>query len=479
MDHADVIVVGAGPAGCMLAGELASAGRSVLVLDKHSALSPLSRAFGVHARTLEVLDSRGMADELLTTGARVGGLKLWNDTTLDLTVLPSKYPFLLSTPQTNVDSLLERYARGAGAQIRRGVTVTGVEQNDAGARVHGTTARGEATTWSADYVVGADGVRSVVREAIGQEFHGRALLQSIMLADVTLANPPQGVINIDAGRDCFAFVAPFGDGWYRVITWDRADTSSDEDPIDETSMRDVLTRALGTDFGWTDVRWTSRFRCDERQVDQYRIGRVLLVGDAAHVHSPAGAQGMNTGIQDSFNLGWKLAAVLGGADESILDTYQSERHPVGKLVLKTSGATIRMLLLKSRVAQWVRNHVIGKALRTPRIATRIAAMFSGVAIEYGHGGPHRLIGTRAPQDEGLAEALRAGRFVLVCQTNDPDVVFEGPVLRVPGDGPALLVRPDGYVAWAGSIASGAAGAGGWHDALSQWGGQRPAHSRAL
>nr|WP_296769197.1 FAD-dependent monooxygenase [Rhodococcus sp. (in: high G+C Gram-positive bacteria)] len=474
MEHADVIVVGAGPAGCMLAGELAAAGRSVIVLEKHQAVSPLSRAFGVHARTLEVLDSRGMADELLTTGARVSGLKLWDDTKLDLTVLPSKFPFLLSTPQVNVDSLLESYARRAGAHIVRGVTVTGVDQDDAGARVHGTTADGAATTWSSEYVVGADGVRSVVREAIGQKFHGRALLRSIMLADVTLKNPPQGVINVDAGRDCFAFIAPFGDGWYRVITWDRRDTAGEKDPIDEASMRDVLTRAMGSDFGWTDVRWTSRFRCDERQVEKYRVGRVLLAGDAAHVHSPAGGQGMNTGIQDSFNLGWKLAAVLGGADESILDSYQSERHPVGKLVLKTSGATIRMLLVKSWPAKKARNLVIGKAVRTRRSASKIAGMFSGIGIEYGHSGPHRLVGTRAPQSDGVSEALRAGRFVLVCPEGNAEVVFDGPLVHVPGNGPALLVRPDGYIAWAG-----AAGSEGWRDALARWGGQRPVHSRAF
>ncbi len=468
MDTVDVVVVGAGPAGCTIAGELARAGRSVVVLEKHDAMSPLSRAFGVHARTLEILDSRGLVDELLATGAVVSGLKLWDDTKLDMSVLPSPYPFLLSTPQTDVDTLLERYARDAGARILRGTTVTAVEQDDDGVRVHAAAPDGTATTWAASYAVGADGVHSVVRDAIGQKFHGRDLLRSIMLADVTLDDPPAGLINVDAGKDCFAFVAPFGDGWYRVVAWDRNDRSVDADPIDVAALRQVVVRAMGTDYGWRDVRWTSRFRCDERQVEKYRTGRVFLVGDAAHVHSPAGGQGMNTGIQDSMNLGWKLAAVLGGADDAVLDTYQAERHPVGKLVLRTSGGTIRMLLVQSWSAKKIRNIVVGAALRIPPVAARIAAMFSGIGIAYGHRrGENSLVGTRAPDlpltTGRLLEALRDGGFLLVLEKNSPAVEFVGSVSRRVDDGPAMLVRPDGYVAWAGDSA-----AGEWAAVRTRW-----------
>ncbi|OZC61723.1 FAD-dependent oxidoreductase [Rhodococcus sp. 15-725-2-2b] len=450
MNHSDVIVVGAGPAGCMLAGELARAGRSVTVLEKHDAQSPLSRAFGVHARTLEILDSRGLAEDLLSTGAHAPGLKLWNGLSLDLGALPSQFPYLLVTPQTNVDSRLEEYARASGARILRGVEVTGLEQNADGVVVRGTVADGSAQEWTASYAAGTDGVHSIVRTSIGLDFPGRELLRSIMLADVRLVDPPNGLINIGAGKDCFAFVAPFGDGWFRVIACDRTDTADVAASVDETRLRDVVRRALGTDYGWTDVRWSSRFSCDERQVRRYRVGRVFLAGDAAHVHSPAGGQGMNTGIQDAMNLGWKLAAVLGGADQKILDTYHDERHPVGKLVLRSSGVTIRMLLLRSVVARTLRNIVSARVLRRQRAVGRIAGMFSGISISYAcRRGEHPLVGRRAVQipliDGTVTTALRDTTFLMIgendCSRTD--------IPRRADHGPAVLVRPDGYIAWAG------------------------------
>ncbi|SNS35264.1 pentachlorophenol monooxygenase [Rhodococcoides kyotonense] len=471
MDTVDVVVVGAGPAGCMIAGELASFGKSVVVLEKHEAMSPLSRAFGVHARTLEVLDTRGLAQDLLKTGARVDALKLWDDTYLDMSVLPSPFPFLLSTPQTNVDSLLETHATYVGADVRRGVTVTAIEQDESFVTVTAVECDGTPVSWRASYVVGADGVRSIVREKTGQQFHGRALLRSIMLADVKLTDPPVGLVNVDAGKDCFAFVAPFGGDWYRVVAWDRNDESEDEDPIDEEVLRSVLVRAMGTDYGWQEVRWTSRFRCEERQVNQYRTGRVFLVGDAAHVHSPAGGQGMNTGIQDSLNLGWKLAAVIDGADDTVLDTYHVERYPVGKRVIRMSGGTMRMLLVQSSIAKRMRNTVVDTVLRRPRLASKIAVMFSGVGIAYGHRrGEHRLVGTRAPDvptaTGRLFEDLRRPGFVLVLEKDSGAAGFAGHVTYRRDDGPAMLVRPDGYVAWAGASAS-----GDWQSVLARWTGQ--------
>ena len=205
-----------------------------------------------------------------------------------------------------------------------------------------------AETYRARYVVGADGVHSRVRDALGLDFPGQAIVQSLMLADVRLTDAPDEVLSINAADDCFAFVAPFGDGWYRVFAWDRRHPQPDSAPVDLDEVRAVTRRALGTDFGMHDPRWMSRFHCDERQVTRYRVGRVFLAGDAAHVHTPAGGQGMNTGIQDAANLSWKLAAaVQGGAPAALLDSYHGERHPVGRMVLRSSGALIRLVMIRS------------------------------------------------------------------------------------------------------------------------------------
>jgi 2-polyprenyl-6-methoxyphenol hydroxylase-like FAD-dependent oxidoreductase len=464
MESVDVVVVGAGPAGCTVAGELALAGRSVVVLEKHEAPSPLSRAFGVHGRTLEVLDYRGLADELVATGATAPGLVLWGKGELSLTGLPSRFPFLLVTPQINVDQLLEKYARSQGAQVIRGATVVGLDQGDDGVVVRARTTTGEQA-WKARYVVGADGVHSTVRELLGQPFPGKVLLSSIMLADAWLAEPPSTLVQIHTAKDCFAFLAPFGDGWYRIITWDRRNEQNPDFQADESMVRDILQRAAGTDHGMGEVRWLSQFRSDERQVDAYRTGSVFLVGDAAHVHSPAGGQGMNTGIQDAFNLGWKLGAVLDGASATILDTYHDERHPVGAMVLRTSGAMIRQMTVRSRLARAVRDVGLPALLSTPVVTRKAAGMFSGIGVRYGHRSP---VGMRADDlplagGERLFVTMRRGGFVLVLEADAGQVDSPVSVVRRSDDGPSLLVRPDGYIAWAGDSRTGE-----WRSALDRW-----------
>ncbi|MCQ4122689.1 FAD-dependent oxidoreductase [Rhodococcus tibetensis] len=470
MNHIDVVVIGAGPTGCMLAGELAAAGRSVTVLDKREAPSPLSRAFGVHARTLELLDARGLADELVASGAASPGLKLWRGATLNLAGLASRFPFVLITPQRNVDSLLERHARKQGAEIIRGITVTGVQQDGDSVVVRGHDTTGRERMFRAAYAVGADGAHSAVRQMIGQPFPGRAVLRSIMLADVELRNPPERLVTVNAVRDGFAFLAPYGDNLFRVIAWNRRHQVDDRAPVERAELRSIIERAMGTDYGLGEVRWQSRFHSDERQVPQYRTGRVFLAGDAAHVHSPAGGQGMNTGIQDAANLGWKLAAVLGGADDSVLDTYHAERHPVGRLVLRTSGTTMRMMTLRPWVLRKLRNVVVAALLRFPPAGRRIAGTFSGIGIRYGHRpGESDLVGRRVddiPTAAGrLYEVLRSGGFVLITERDAPVPDGVHAVSRL-GDGPALLVRPDGYIAWAGESAS-----EGWRTVSKWWTGR--------
>jgi hypothetical protein len=290
-----------------------------------------------------------------------------------------------------------------------------------------------------------------------------------VLADVRMTDPPTEQLTVDGNADGFCFVVPFGDGWYRVIARDRRKELPDEAPVELGEIAEVARRVFGTDFGMHDPRWMSRFHSEERQAERYRVGRVFLAGDAAHVHSPAGGMGMNTGLQDAANLGWKLAAALQGrGGDRLLDTYQDERHPVGKMVLRMSGGLLRAALLRSRLARAIRNLAFPAAFAVPPIGAMVRLRQSGIGIAYGRPrGAHRLVGTRAADvaaDDGtrLYEALRGGRFVLVAPPGF--AVPDGAAAHVvAGADTALLVRPDGYVAWAGQTAD------GLQAALARWG----------
>jgi FAD binding domain len=293
------------------------------------------------------------------------------------------------------------------------------------------------------------------------------------------------VLAVNGVGDAFAFLAPFGDGWYRVIAWNRRRQLPDSAPVDLDEIRDVTRRALGTDYGMHDARWLSRFHSDERQVPNYRVGRVFLAGDAAHVHSPAGGQGMNVGMQDAANLGWKLAATVHGwAPEGLLDTYHGERHPVGQAVLRGSGAALRVALLGPAVLRGARDAIAGAAVRIRPLADRLAEAVSGIAIAYPPGsGAHRLAGRRAPDSRlaggagtpgRLYEALRAERFVLLCRAIDEVAVVRGWAGRVDVATPAaaeptmVLVRPDGYIAWASDEADPSRRDADLRGALARW-----------
>ncbi|WP_143232696.1 FAD-dependent monooxygenase [Actinoplanes regularis] len=448
--HTTVAIVGAGPTGLLLAGDLARAGVEVTVFERRSDTSNLTRAFGVHARSLEVLDARGLADDLIATGAKIEGLRFFDRIRFDLSGLPSRFPYVLITPQYNVEHLLEERAVKAGAQIVRGASVTGLDQDSD--RVTLTFADGATVT--ADWVVGADGVHSAVRAAIGQPFPGRSVLTSIMLADVRLATPPPDALTVNAVGGAFAFVVPFGDGWYRIFAWDRRKQVSDEVPVTLEQIREATRQALGTDFGVTESRWMSRFHSDERQVPNYRVGRVLLAGDAAHVHSPAGGQGMNTGLQDAANLSWKLAAIVQGwAPAGLLDSYQAERHPVGRLVLRSSGTLIRLALLRTAATRAIRNTVGSVLMSLPPVRRKAAGILSGVGIDYA--GAPRAADVTLRDGSRLYEALRSGKHVLL---TDEDQTPRGYDLRLHVATPqaksrlATLVRPDGYIAWQGPAA---------------------------
>ncbi|MFJ5230202.1 FAD-dependent monooxygenase [Kitasatospora sp. NPDC088391] len=480
---ADVVVVGAGPTGLLLAGDLAAAGLRVTVLEKRAEESNLTRAFGVHARTLELLDARGLADELIATGRPTPSLQVFGRLRVDLAGLPSRFPFVLITPQSNTERVLRERAVKSGADLRRGAELTGLRQDATGVTLTARTADGEQRH-RARYAVGADGVHSAVRDLLGVPFPGEAVLRSVMLADVRLTGDPDESFTAAVGDAGFAFLAPFGDGWFRVIGWDREDQLPDTEPVVTADLEKLLREVTGRDLEFAEVRWTSRFHSDERQAASYRSGRVFLAGDAAHCHSPAGGLGLNTGIQDAANLSWKLvAAVRGWAPDALLDTYQTERHPVGRAVLRSSGALVRLAQGRHAPVRALRSALGAAAGHLGPLAELGAKQVSGIGYAYpAEKGAHPLTGRRVPDlrlavdvpggPSRLHEALRAGKAVLI--SNDEVSVADSWADRVVTAAPAdphgklrdtvLLVRPDGHAAWACADPT----RGELRAALSQW-----------
>ncbi|MEU5388771.1 FAD-dependent monooxygenase [Kitasatospora cineracea] len=480
---ADVLVVGAGPTGLLLAGDLAAAGLRVTVLEKRAEESGLTRAFAVHARTLELLDARGLADELIATGRAMPSLQVFGRLRVDLAGLPTRFPFVLVTPQYNTERVLRERAVKAGAELLRDAEVTGLRQDGRSVTLTARTAGGERS-FRSRYAVGADGVRSSVRDLLGIPFPGEAAVRSVMLADVRLEREPDEPLTAGAGEAGFAFLAPFGDGWYRVIGWSREHQVPDTEPVALPELADLLREVTGRDHGVLEARWTSRFHSDERQAPSYRSGRVFLAGDAAHCHSPAGGQGMNTGLQDAANLSWKLvAAVRGWAPDALLDTYQTERHPVGRAVLRSSGALVRLAQGRHAPTRALRSALGAAAGHLGPLAELGAKQVSGIGHAYpAEKGAHPLVGRRVPDlrlavdvpggPARLHEALRSGKAVLV--SNDELSVADSWADRVVTAAPAdphgklrdtvLLVRPDGYAAWACADPT----RGELRAALSQW-----------
>ena len=471
---ADVIIVGAGPTGLLLAGDLAAAGVRTIVLERRPAQDEnLTRAFAVHTRTLELLDARGIADELVATGKKVQDFRLFGTVSIRFAGVQSRYPYLLVAPQYRTEQLLARRAAEHGVRVIRDARVETVSQHEQGVSVRTV----DGTEYRGSYLVGADGVHSVVREQLGLPYPGVSVVRSVMLADVRLEREPSSTLTVSGAGGCFAFMVPFGDGWYRVITWDRERQLPDDAPVELSEVAYAMRQALGDDYGVHDPRWMSRFHSDERQVPRYRQGRVFLAGDAAHCHSPAGGLGMNTGLQDAANLGWKLAAVVRGAPERLLDSYHDERYPVGKAALRFSGALIRNALLGNPVLRRIRSSLLGGIIRLPMVRSFAIGTVSGLGIRYRAApGSHRLVGKRAPDialdsagsrtgvDSGvgngtneprrLYEALRSGRFVLVgAQVPEAWADRVLGVRPVEQRLPVMLVRPDGYIAWAGEDAN--------------------------
>jgi len=447
----------------MLACELALSGVRCRLLDQRVSQPNITRAFAVHARTLELLDARGLAEDLMVRGVPVHDIQPAPGANVDLRELDTRFPMILIVPQSGTEQVLEARARELGVDILRGAEVVTLQQ-DAEQVVVGLR---DGASLAADYVVGCDGAHSTVRSLLGIDFVGTQYETHIMLADVQLTHPPEQAMFASSSRDGAVIVVPFGDGWYRVIAWDRLREQTPlATPLPVEEMRDAFIRIAGTDFGMKELRWSSRFLSQRRQARHYRSGRVFLAGDAAHVHSPLGGQGMNTGIQDAMNLGWKLAAsVQGRAPLWLLDSYEDERHRVGAQVLALTDGFNRLVLGRSAVRRQLQTLVIRSVLKFRRTRHALAGRLTGLGISY----PARArnaqpwVGRRVPDlaCEGgrLYELLRSGRFLLIDRTGsaelDSDVAFGRRVSRVrcleaarSGQPAVMLVRPDGYVAWA-------------------------------
>ncbi|MEU9923497.1 rifampin monooxygenase [Streptomyces griseoluteus] len=456
----DVIVVGGGPTGLMLAGELRLAGVGVVVLERLAEPSSQSRGRGLHARSVEVMDQRGLLDRFLAesekfqAGGLFGGIiKPWPDR------LDTAHPYGLATPQAVTERLLGAWARELGAEIRRGQEVVALSQDADGV----TVGLADGTDLRARYAVGCDGGRSTVRKLLGVGFPGEAASVETLLGDMEATEDPATIAAVveEVRKTQLRFgLSPDVDGQkgvYRVIV--PADgVAEDRAAPTLAEFQQQLRAVAGTDFGVHSPRWLSRFGDATRQAERYRVGRVLLAGDAAHIHPPAGGQGLNLGVQDAFNLGWKLAAeVRGWAPDGLLDSYHAERHPVGARVLATTRAA--MTLLGTDPGATALRELFARLMDFEEVNRHITGMITAVDIRYDLGEGHELLGRRLRdvklKQGRLYEHTHTARGLLLDQTGR--LSAEGWTDRVDHlvdvsdelDVPAVLLRPDGHVAWAG------------------------------
>lgn len=471
MHTTEVVVAGGGPTGLMLAYELRLAGVEVALLDALPARTGESRAGGIHARTMEILDQRGLLDELLRQGRTLprghfGGLPL------DFSDFHTRFPYTLAVLQSVIERELDRHATAAGAPVQWDSPVTGFRQDDSGVEVEvgGTHPR----LIRAAYLVGCDGGRSAVRKLAGIGFDGTDATVTGMIADVELAAPPAELFFGARGATGDYSVIQFEPGWYRLIAQchDRVRERGSELTFDE--FRDAFTELAGTDFGMHSPRWVTHYGDAARQADRYRVGRVFLAGDAAHIHFPAGGQGQNLGLQDAANLGWKLAAVLrGNASDALLDTYESERRPIAARVLQNTRAQTALSRPGAHVDAL--RDSMSDLLAIDEVRHRLGLMITALDIRYDCGDHHPLCGRRVPDSDIVTadgparvhELLRPGRPILLVRNaaevpdisdwkDRVDIVCaqdQGAEWTVPGLGPVpapthTLIRPDGYIAWA-------------------------------
>jgi 2-polyprenyl-6-methoxyphenol hydroxylase-like FAD-dependent oxidoreductase len=478
-DHA-VVIAGGGPTGLMLAAELALAGINVAIVERRVDQNVAgARAGGLHSRSIEVLDQRGVADRFLSQGtvAQIAGFA-WIP--LNMSDLPTRHPYGLALWQSHIERILAEWVEELRVPVYRGREVTGFSQDDAGVDV--TVSSGDALR--ASYLVGCDGGRSVIRKTAGIDFAGWDATVSHLIAEVELAEEPAWGLRRDARG--ISGLSRLGNGPVRVMVTEQRPGGTGEPTLGDLS--EVMVATYGTDYGVHSPRWISRFTDMARQAASYRKDRVLIAGDAAHVHYPAGGQGLNTGVQDAVNLGWKLAQVIRGVSPaSLLDSYHAERHPVAAAVLRNTMAQVALLRGDDRTnaLRDIETEIL--AMDEPR--RRLAADMSGLSVHYDLGEGHPLLGRRMP-DLDLATADGPRRLFtllhdarpLLLNLGEPGSIDVAPWAdrvrsidasyagswELPALGPvaaptAVSIRPDGYVAWVG-----AGNEEGLADALTKW-----------
>jgi len=490
-EHA-VVIAGAGPTGLMLAGELALAGVDVAVVERRSDQNLAGwRAGGLQSRTIEMLDQRGIVDRFLAEGqvAQVGGFA-WIK--LDISDFPTRHPYGLGLWQNQFERILAGWVGELAIPICRGREVTGFVQDDTGVDVE----LSDGKRLRAQYLIGCDGGRSLIRKAAGIEFPGWEPTTSSLIAEVEMAEKPQlGTHRTALGIHAFGrreYEIREGNVVYKDVGPIRVMVSEQHPaPTGEPTLRDLsaaLVKVCGTDYGVHSPTFISRFTDMARQAAAYRNGRVLLAGDAAHVHSPVGGQGLNTGVQDAMNLGWKLAQVVKRiSPESLLDSYHDERHAVAARVLSNTMAQVALLRTDDRTEAL--HDVVSELLGMDEPRKRFAARMSGLGIHYDLGEGHPLLGRRMP-DLDLVTAngplrvfslLHAARPLLL-ELGEPggfDITpwadrvqltyaayagpWELPAFGLVSAPTAVLIRPDGYVAWVGDHSQ-----RGLSDALTRW-----------
>ncbi|MHC2331206.1 FAD-dependent monooxygenase [Bradyrhizobium sp. USDA 4454] len=480
MREHDVVIAGGGPTGLMLACELSLGGIDVAIVERRASQELVgSRAGGLHARTLEMLDQRGVADRFVAEGQRHPVVHV-HPIPLDLSDFPTRHNYTLALWQNHIERILAEWAGELGVPIYRGRDVTGFAQDDSGVDV----ALSDGDLLRAHYLVGCDGGRSLVRKTAGIDFPGFEPTASWLIAEVQMAEePPLGFRHDAVG---IHGIGKIEDGrGLRLVLTERQLKSAEPGLID---VREALVTVYGSDFGIHSPGWISRFTDMTRQADAYRERRVLLAGDAAHVHPPMGGQGLNIGVQDAVNLGWKLAQVVKGiAPDTLLDSYHTERHPIGARVLRNTMAQVALRRTDDRskaLDEFVRELL---SMDEPR--RHFAAVLSGLEIRYDFGCGHPLLGRRLPDLDLVAAGGPVRAFTLLHRARPVllnfgkpgsidiagwtdrvrlvDAAYDGewelPAIGTVAAPAAVLVRPDGYVAWVGEQTQ-----AGLTEALTKW-----------